>query len=175
MKEVMLFFLAAPLILLIVASARLEVMHAPDRLHAALVVPTNLPLPAAPSPTLGPVNSVDAVIAEARTWLGTPYLWGGCTRRGVDCSCFVRNAWATAGISMPRTTSEQIRWATPITRDQIQPGDLIFFNNTCSNCGPNPTHVGMSLGGNSMIHAGDPVQIARWDGMQFAGAGRVHP
>lgn len=169
MKELLIIVLVLPVALLVVLNNRLSTFQMP-----AVAVSTPVAVPVGmPTPTVG-TTPLGGILDVARSWLGSPYLWGGCTRRGVDCSCAVRNWWAALGINLPRTTSEQIRWAIPITREQIQPGDLLFFNNTCANCGPNPTHVGLALGGNLMIHAGDPVQISRWDNLQFAGAGRVH-
>jgi cell wall-associated NlpC family hydrolase len=138
-------------------------------------------MPAVPVPTLGPLDHnsiVGGVIELARTWLGVRYLWGGCDRRGVDCSCLVRNVWGPFGVSMPRVTVDQMRWATPVAREQIQPGDLVFFNNTCGDCGANPTHVGLAIGGGQMIDAGDTVQIASYTSgyyaAHYASAGRVH-
>jgi cell wall-associated NlpC family hydrolase len=107
-------------------------------------------------------NLVATIIANAMAWLNprVPYLWGGCTRNGVDCSCFVQNVLRASGISgTPRVTTEQIQWARPIARSQAAAADLVFFDNTCSGCGANPTHVGIYLGDGRMIDAGDPVQI----------------
>jgi cell wall-associated NlpC family hydrolase len=144
---------------------------------AVVATPRPVAVPvAAPVPTAAPVETglAAALVNVARQWLGVPYRWGGCDRRGIDCSCFVRNVWAAFGVNMPRTTTEQIRWAIPVPRAQLQIGDLLFFDNTCTGCGPNPTHVGMYIGGGQMIHAGDPVQISpAFGGLQFAGAGRV--
>jgi cell wall-associated NlpC family hydrolase len=118
------------------------------------MTPTPLPVP---GDVL--VGNIAAGIAAAKSWLGTPYSWGGCSRSGVDCSCYVRNVLATLGINAPRTTVTQIAWATPVTASAAEPLDLVFFDNTCSNCGPNPTHVGLVLGNGLMIDAGDPVKI----------------
>ena len=117
-----------------------------------------------PVPTVAPVLSMPAtraaaVIATAMGYLNVRYLWGGCTLHGIDCSCLVRNAYLSVGISLPRTTTEQIRFATPIATSQAAAGDLVFFDNTCTGCGANPTHVGLVLGEGRMIDAGDPVQI----------------
>jgi cell wall-associated NlpC family hydrolase len=137
-------------------------------------IPTLAPLPMAPQT---PVGRVASIIAAAMTWLGTPYLWAGCSRNGVDCSCFVQNVLRAVGISAPRTTVTQVRWARPVSRVELQPTDLIFMDNTCSGCGANPTHVGIYLGEGRMIHCGDPCQISRIDsgfyGAHFASAGRI--
>lgn len=133
------------------------------------------PVAVAPVPTLAPLpptSVIEGVIARARTWLGVPYLWGGCTMRGVDCSCFVQNAFGPF-VSLPRTTTQQIQVARPVNASAARAGDLVFFDNTCTGCGANPTHVGIYLGGGMMIDAGDPVQIERVYGGHNARYGRV--
>lgn len=133
---------------------------------AVVVVPT-------PGAFIGPPSNL---IEAAQQWLGVPYLWGGCTHRGVDCSCFVQNVLRVVGIEAPRTTVTQIAWATPIPLASAGLGDLLFFNNTCTDCGANPTHVGLYLGGGMMIDAGDPVKIESIDTpywrTRFRSAGR---
>ena len=73
-------------------------------------------------------------------------------------------------------TVEQVRWARPVSRDQLAVGDLVFFDSTCESCGANPTHVGLYIGGGLMAEAGDPVQIASVDApfwrAHFHSAGR---
>lgn len=125
-------------------------------IRPVVAVPTLAPLPMAPQQ---PSERVAAMIANATTWLGVRYLWGGCSRAGVDCSCFVQNVLRSVGITAPRVTSDQIRWARPVSVVEVAAGDLVFFDNTCSGCGPNPTHVGLVLGQGMMIDAGDPVRI----------------
>lgn len=145
--------------------------------------PDGSPLIAAPAPTVassGLFPNPAAVIADAMRWVDArvPYYWGGCTTRGVDCSCFVHNVLLDFGINTPRVTVDQKRWATPVNRDQLEVGDIVFFDNTCRDCGPNPTHEGLYVGGGMMIEAGDPVQLAPvftgYYGAHFAGAGRPH-
>jgi cell wall-associated NlpC family hydrolase len=115
---------------------------------------------ATPVPSIAqPLGVFDGLLSAARSWLGVPYLWAGCSRRGVDCSCFVQNVLSAIGISAPRTTITQVAWASPVALSDARPFDLLFFDNTCTGCGPNPTHVGMYLGNGTMIHAGDPVHI----------------
>jgi cell wall-associated NlpC family hydrolase len=116
-------------------------------------------VPGFPTPTPGSWQDVGKVINQAYTWLGVPYAWGGCSRTGVDCSCLMVNVFHAVGINLPRTTTSQVQVGTPVDRSQIQAGDLVFFDNTCTNCGANPTHVGLSIGGGLMIDAGDPVQV----------------
>lgn len=169
MKELAVLLVVLIVGTLTVTNTQLADFQAPRVPTMVPTTPVVLPMP---RPTLGP--GPVGVLDVAMQWLGTPYLWGGCTRRGVDCSCFVQNVLATVGIHAPRTTVQQIAWATPLSREQLQVGDLVFFNNTCIACGPNPTHVGMYIGGGLMINAGDPVQIAPAFNSNYAGAGRPH-
>ncbi len=79
--------------------------------------------------------------------VGKPYIWGGTGPNGYDCSGLTQAAWAAAGVSLPRTTYDQVNAGTQVSWDSIQPGDLLFFY------GPNPGHVGMYAGDGVMVHA----------------------
>jgi cell wall-associated NlpC family hydrolase len=169
MRETLTFLILLPFVALFVFSQRVqEFRFTPDEQTpivqaTPIVVPVQTRVPVVPVPTVaaqpGPVAIFGELLDAARSWLGVPYLWAGCSRRGVDCSCFVQNVLAAVGISAPRTTITQVAWASPVPRSDAQPFDLLFFDNTCSDCGSNPTHVGFYLGGGLMIHAGDPVHI----------------
>jgi probable lipoprotein NlpC len=85
---------------------------------------------------------VDTIIKTARSFTGTPYRWGGTSRAGMDCSGLLVTSFQSAGINLPRTTSEQIRVGHGIRLYELQPGDLVFF--AAKNRNPNKvTHVGM--------------------------------
>lgn len=121
-------------------------------------------------------GEVGAVITAGQRWLGVDYSWGGGTVSGpgrgfaqganiigFDCSSFVQNAYYNgAGIMLPRTTRAQYAAGNKITsKDQLQPGDLMYFGSGGSVAAI--SHVGMYLGGGSMIHApstGDVVKIS---------------
>lgn len=93
-----------------------------------------------------------AVIAEAESWQGTPYAWGGNTREGVDCSGFVTQVYLRAlGIALPRTSRTQQEYCSGINKKDMVPGDLLFF--TTSDKHSNVSHVGIYVGADRMIHS----------------------
>ena len=98
-----------------------------------------------PFPVVGPLTAV----AHARGYLGTPYLWGGVTVDGADCSGFVQVCWRAAGYEIPRDAGPQFE-ALPylVGRGELLPGDLLFFGRDGS-----ISHVALSLGGERFIHA----------------------
>lgn len=124
---------------------------------------------------LPPPNTAAAAtaIAYARARLGFPYLWGGTGPNGYDCSGLVLMAYRSAGINLSRVSEQQIGDGVAVPRDQIQPGDLVFFDP-----GPaGPGHVGIALGNGQMIdapHTGAFVRIESIDGFgNYVGARRV--
>lgn len=90
------------------------------------------------------------VITEAKKYLGVPYLWGGNSPEGFDCSGFVQYVWKQCNISIPRTTEQQALTGKYITKKQLQPGDLVFLQNTYRS---GISHVGIYIGNDQMIHA----------------------
>ena len=102
-----------------------------------------------------------AAVAEAKKYLGTPYLWGGSSpSTGFDCSGLVQWAYAKAGIQIPRTSEQQILATNgqAVDRQHLEPGDLVFFRDA----GGDVHHVGISLGGDKFInapHTGAKVRI----------------
>lgn len=93
----------------------------------------------------------DALVDYAKTLIGTPYVWGGTSLDGIDCSGFTSKCYRDAlGIKINRVSRDQIDHGYAVTVDQLQPGDLVFFN---KENGGIITHVGMYAGDNMMIHA----------------------
>ena len=89
-----------------------------------------------------------AIRAEMQPWLGTPYRWGGATRRGVDCSAFVQQLMrSTFDIELPRTTATQIHRGERIPKADLVPGDLVFFRRR------GVRHVGVYMGNDEFVHA----------------------
>lgn len=109
------------------------------------------------------------VIAEARRWLGVPYRYGGNDRDGLDCSGLTTIAYRDgAGIELPRNSSAQAAYATPVERKDLRPGDLVFFSS--SQGGDRINHVAIYLSGDSIIHATTsrgvvitPLSAPYWD------------
>lgn len=90
------------------------------------------------------------IVAEAKKYLGTPYLWGGDTTKGFDCSGFVQYVFKRCGITISRTTEQQALVGTSIKKASLRPGDLVFLQNTYR---AGISHVGIYIGENQMIHA----------------------
>ena len=94
-----------------------------------------------------------AVSETASRWLGVPYLWGGLTMGGVDCSGFVQALYSIHGRVIPRDSDQQSRAGEPVEPgddfEDLRPGDLLFFAEEPGRC----THVAMSTGGAQIIHS----------------------
>lgn len=96
-----------------------------------------------------------AVVDSARKYLGTPYVWGGTSPSGFDCSGFTQYVLAQNGKSIPRTSQEQFASGQAVDKSQLQAGDLVFYGNG------EATHVGIYEGNNKIIHSphtGDVVK-----------------
>lgn len=106
-------------------------------------------------------DAARALIEEAERHLGTPYVWGGFSPGGFDCSGFVSYALIHSGArNTGRLTAQGLyNICTPVSESEVQPGDLIFFTGTY-NAGEPVTHVGIYAGNGQMIHCGHPVQYA---------------
>jgi cell wall-associated NlpC family hydrolase len=118
-------------------------------------------------------GSGNGIVSMALQFLGVPYLWGGGTPTGFDCSGLVKYVYALAGVSLPHNTVAQ--WNDPqavsVPRNQLQPGDLLFFDGL--------DHVGIYIGGGELIdapHTGAVVRIdslTGWYAAHFDGAKRI--
>lgn len=105
-------------------------------------------------------ETTEAIIAQAEKLLGVPYLWGGMSAKGVDCSGLVRISHIMNGILLPRNASQQIKCGERVPLDQLQRGDLVYFGTPATDDKPmRVTHVGIYLGNNKIIHSSHRVRI----------------
>lgn len=93
------------------------------------------------------VSKAQMIIAEAKKYIGTPYVWGGTSPAGFDCSGFVQYVYAKVGLAIPRTTGTEWAGMKPIAHPN--PGDLVFFNTESTGV----SHCGIYLGNNQFINA----------------------
>jgi peptidoglycan DL-endopeptidase CwlO len=118
-----------------------------------------------------PPSRYGGVVGIAMRYLGTPYVYGGASPSGFDCSGFVMYVYAQVGVSLPHNAAAQYGHGTPVDRSQLQPGDLVFFNGL--------GHNGIYIGGGSFIHSphtGDVVKISSlsgWYSSTWVGARRL--
>jgi cell wall-associated NlpC family hydrolase len=121
--------------------------------------------------TVAPTNVHGGVVGIAMRYLGVPYRWGGASPSGFDCSGLVVYVFAQIGISLPHSTYALWNVGSAVSRDQLQPGDLVFFSGL--------GHMGIYIGGGQFIHAphtGDVVKISSLSGYyssNYMGARRV--
>lgn len=105
-------------------------------------------------------ETTEAIIAQAEKLLGVPYLWGGMSAKGVDCSGLVRISHIMNGILLPRNASQQVKCGERVELDNLQRGDLVFFGTPATDEKPmRITHVGIYLGENKIIHSSHRVRI----------------
>jgi peptidoglycan DL-endopeptidase CwlO len=112
------------------------------------------------------------VVGIAMRYLGVPYRWGGASpSTGFDCSGFIMYVYAQVGVSLPHYTGAQWNMGSAVSRGDLQPGDIVFFNGL--------GHAGIYVGGNNFIHAphtGDVVKISSmtgWYASTYVGARRL--
>lgn len=103
------------------------------------------------------LKSKTSIISTAKEFIGVPYVWGGTTPAGFDCSGFTRYVFASQGITLPRVSKDQYGVGTAVTFSNLIPGDLVFFNLTS---GTLVSHVGIYLGDGQFISATSSKGIA---------------
>lgn len=114
---------------------------------------TRLIIPAGESVSRsGSIRNIEGypdLVEYGKTFLGTPYVWGGTSPAGFDCSGFVQYLYSTyCGCELPRVASDQYAAGLPVEQSQLQPGDLVFFSQL--------SHVGMYAGERQFIHSSSP-------------------
>ena len=121
---------------------------------------------------VAPPSTHGGAAGIAMSQLGTPYVWGGASPGGFDCSGLVMWAYAQVGVSLPHSSYAQYGMGVPVSRDQLQSGDLVFFDGL--------GHEGIYIGGGQFVHAphtGDVVKISNlsegWYAASYVGARRI--
>jgi hypothetical protein len=126
------------------------------------------PLPPNPEPGTEPVNTNRApgteksepfgvLLSTALSLAGTPYRNGGSDPSGFDCSGFVQWVFAQHGMPLPREVKDQWRNGRDVDRDEVMPGDLVFFETVSRGA----SHVGIALGGDQFVHAPSSNGVVR--------------
>lgn len=113
------------------------------RTQAPAVKPVSTTVPSTTS------SKALSVIRTAKSLIGVPYVWGGTTPAGFDCSGFSQYVLAKNGISVPRTAAEQYKSGISVSRSSLRVGDLVFF----TTYKPGPSHLGFYIGDGKFIHA----------------------
>ena len=154
-----------------IAELQAEERQRQARLEAAARAAIANPAPLSDAPTGAPPSQYGGVVGIAMQYLGTPYVYGGESPSGFDCSGFTMYVFSRVGVSIPRTVSTQYAVGVPVSRSELQAGDLVFFNGL--------GHVGIYIGGGSFIHSphtGDVVKISSmtgWYADTYVGARRI--
>ncbi|MDN3271021.1 C40 family peptidase [Streptomyces sp. MA15] len=121
----------------------------------------------APSAGSSYTTKAEKALAFARAQIGKPYVWGATGPGSYDCSGLTQAAWKAAGVSLPRTTYDQVNAGTTVPVSQALPGDLVFFYDDV-------THVGLYIGNGMMIHAPKPGTYVREESVYYDGESSIH-
>ncbi len=112
--------------------------------------------------------NADSLIATSKKLMGVPYLWGGTSTKGMDCSGFTKTVYFLNGMVIPRDASQQVHAGKPVDSvgnfENLERGDLLFFGRKANDStAEKVVHVGMWIGENEFIHASDMVRISSID------------
>jgi peptidoglycan DL-endopeptidase CwlO len=127
---------------------------------------------ATPEASVPPPATHGGVVGIAMQYLGIPYVWGGSSPSGFDCSGFVMYVYSQVGVSLPHNAAAQFAYGTSVSKSDLQPGDIVFFNGL--------GHNGIYIGGGQFVHSphtGDVVKISSlndsWYASTWYGAKRL--
>lgn len=105
------------------------------------------------------ISTASKIVEFSERFLGVPYVWGGATPNGFDCSGLVYYVFKNYGYTLKRVAADQATQGTAIGKDDLKPGDLVFFDTDGGHS--NISHVGIYIGGGKMIHAPSPGKNVR--------------
>ena len=118
----------------------------------------------APTVNRSRMSNGSGVVAYAEQYLGTPYRSGGSTPAGFDCSGFTSYVYSQFGVSLGHSSAGQASAGIPVSKSELQPGDLVFFNTN----GGGISHVGIYAGNGQMIHATVPGDVVKYSSINTA-------
>lgn len=157
---------------LLAAQARARLAAGGADAGAAAAPPFSAGLEDAVVPVDLPPARYGGAVGIAMQYLGIPYVWGGSSPSGFDCSGFIMYVYAQLGVSLPHNAAMQYGYGTPVPRSALEPGDLVFFDGL--------GHNGMYIGGGQFIHSphtGDVVKVSSlydsWYASTWVGARRL--
>ena len=152
----------------VAAIAGAGIALAPAPASAAVGGATGAAVAAAPAAAAS--SAAQTAVNTALAQVGDRYVYGATGPNSFDCSGLTSFSYKAAGISLPRTSKAQSTFGTPVSKGNLQPGDLVFFYSPVS-------HVAMYIGNGQIVHAlnsSKPVQVMKLDSMpSYAGARRV--
>ena len=143
------------------------------------VVANSVSSTAASSGTAASGSVRSQVVDYASTFLGVPYVYGGGSPKGFDCSGFTSYVYKHFNVSLPHSSASQYTSVSKVSRDNLQPGDLVFFASSAG--GSRINHVGIYVGNGNFIHAPRPGKVVCYDSLyssyyssHYVGAGTVY-
>ncbi|GAA2435340.1 C40 family peptidase [Streptomyces glaucus] len=146
-------------------AARRQESASSDSGSSASSPSSSSPAPSASDSSYG--TKAGKALAFARAQIGKPYVWGATGPGSYDCSGLTQAAWKAAGVTLPRTTYDQVNAGTTVPLSQARPGDLVFFYDDV-------THVGLYIGDGMMIHAPKPGAYVRKESVYYDGESSIH-